>query len=240
LMVPTFTGGNSTLNYLKTNPPPFDVALTPCTTGKINEIFRQMPGAVRSHHPTHSVSAWGRLAQVLVKDHHLSQTPFGPHTPYARLVENKGKVVLINVNANSLVHHIHELVDWPGNYLENEFPMTIMLNGEPVKVTTKVHAPGSGYIALPGEEPNTVAKVHFPDYALPFCLNEKNRLDFEKVHKNVKLALDERFQFFLDSGIVKIGPFGYGQAAVIRAFEFSDKLCRDLVSHLEKYPEYCA
>jgi len=238
LMVPTFTGGNSTLGYVKTNPPPFDVALTSCTTGRINEIFMKMPGAVRSHHPTHSVSAWGRLAQVLVKDHHLSQTPFGPHTPYARLVENKGKVVLINVNANSLVHHIQELIDWPGHYLENEFTMMIMLNGEPVKVKTKIHAPGSGYIMLPGEEPNTSVKIHFPDYALPFCLDERARKNFERIDKTIKLEMDKRYQYFLKSGIVQIGPVGYGQAAVIEAFEFSDKVRKDLESYKLKSQDY--
>lgn len=239
LMVPTFTGGNSTLGYVKTNPPPFDVALTSCTTGHINEIFRQMPGAFRSFHPTHSVSSWGRLAKDLVKDHHLSKTPFGKNTPYAKLIENRGKVVLINVNANSLVHYIQEIVDWPGHYLENEFALPINLGGRLVNVLTKVHAPGSGFIKLPGEEPGTTVDIHFPDYALPFCLNETARQNFEKIDKNFKLELDERYQLFLQSGIVKIGSVGYGQAAVIQASEFSEKLCKDMESFLEKDPTYC-
>ena len=239
LMVPTFTGGNSTLGYVKTNPSPFDVALTPCTTGRINEIFRQMPGAVRSYHPTHSVSSWGRLAKDIVRDHHLSKTPFGKNTPYAKLIDNRGKVVLINVNANSLVHYIQEIVDWPGHYLENEFTLPVNLGGRQVNVLTKVHAPGSGFIKLPGKEPNTSVKFHFPDYALPFCLNETTRQNFEKIDKKIKLELDERYRLFLKSEIVKIGSIGYGQVAVFNAFDFSNKLCRDLKSYIKKYKKYC-
>ena len=239
LMVPTFTGGNSTLGYVKTNPRPFDVALTPCTTGRINEIFRQMSGAVRSYHPTHSVSSWGRLAKDLVKDHHFSKTPFGKNTPYAKLIDNRGKVVLINVNANSLVHYIQEIVDWPGHYLENEFTLPVNLGGRLVNILTKVHAPGSGFIKLPGKEPGTTVNIHFPDYALPFCLNETARQNFEKIDKNFKLELDERYQLFLQSSIVKIGSVGYGQAAIIQASEFSEKLCKDMESFLEKDLTYC-
>jgi len=238
LMVPTFTGGNSTLGYVKTNPPPFDVTLTSCTTGRINEIFRQMPGAVRSYHPTHSVSSWGRLAKDLVNDHHLSKTPFGKNTPYAKLIENRGKVVLINVNANSLVHYVQEIVDWPGHYLEDEFSLPINLDSRTVNVLTKVHAPGSGFIKLPGEDPNTSVNIHFPDYALPFCLNDTARQNFEKIDKKIKSELDERYQLFLKSGIVKIESVGYGQAAVIKAFEFSDKISKDLSSYLKKNSTY--
>jgi len=238
LMVPTFTGGNSTLGYVKKNPPPFDVALTSGTTGCINEIFRQMPGSVRSYHPTHSVSSRGRLAEDIVKSHHLSKTPFGENTPYAKLIENRGKVVLINVNANSLVHYIQEIVDWPGHYLDNEFTLPIILGGRLVDVLTKVHAPGSGFIKLPGEAPGTTVDIHFPDYALPFCLNETARQNFEEIEKNFKLELDERYQHFLQRGIVKIGSVGFGQAAVIKASDFSDKLCKDLKSFLEKNSTY--
>lgn len=238
LMVPTFTGGNSTLSYVKTSPPPFDPASTSCTTGQINEIFRQMPGAVRSHHPTHSVSAWGRLAYDIVKDHHLSATPFGNATPYAKLIEHRGKVVLINVNANSLMHHIQELVDWPGHYLEDPFSLAINMGGRLVHVSTMVHAPGSGFIDLPGKVLQASVKIQFPDYALPFCLNTRTLEAFEKIDEKVRSAIDKRYQFFLESGIVKIGAVGHGHAAVIEAFEFSNRLREDLISYLEKYTEH--
>jgi aminoglycoside N3'-acetyltransferase len=176
------------------------------------------------------------LAEDLVKDHHLSNTPFGKRTPYAKLIENRGKVVLLNVNANSLLHHLQEIVEWPGLFVEHEFCLAVAVDGSLVDVTTKVHAPGSGYIHFPGSEPGTTVKIHFPDYALPFCLNEKARKDFQKIDKKIKLALDDRQRFFLESGIVKMGAVGYGQAAVIKAFDFSKRVCQDLKSYLDKYP----
>jgi hypothetical protein len=151
------------------------------------------------------------------------------------LVEKRGKVVLINVNASSLVHHIQGVVDWPAHHFEESFELAANINGRQVKVLTKMHALGSGLITLPGAEPQTSVHIHFPDYALPLCLNEKTLVDFEKIDKGVKLTLDGRQRFFLESGIVKIGSIGDGQAAVIKAFEFSGKLCDDLKSHLGKH-----
>ena len=56
VLVPTLTG-NETLSAA--NPPEFDPQHTRCWTGLVPETFRKRPNAVRSIHPTHSVSAIG-------------------------------------------------------------------------------------------------------------------------------------------------------------------------------------
>jgi aminoglycoside 3-N-acetyltransferase len=77
---------------------PFDPRTTPCTTGTICESFRQWPGVFRSWHPTHSVAALGVGAEWLVRDHHLDPTPFGPQSPFARLVEVDGYILGIGLD----------------------------------------------------------------------------------------------------------------------------------------------
>ena len=49
---------------IRDNWPPYDKNLTPTNTmGAVAEMFRQVPGSVRSDHPARSVCAWGRYAE---------------------------------------------------------------------------------------------------------------------------------------------------------------------------------
>ena len=48
-------------------------------------------------HPTHSVAAWGRDAAALLEGHALADTPCGTGTPYWRLLDRDGKIVLLGV-----------------------------------------------------------------------------------------------------------------------------------------------
>jgi len=112
LIVPTLTGSEK---LSPQNPPVFDVLKTPCWTGLLPETFRKQPGAIRSLHPTHSVSVMGSDARELIKAHELSLTPCGKETPYYRLAEKNGKVVCFGVNFESvtLFHTIEELAEVP-------------------------------------------------------------------------------------------------------------------------------
>jgi aminoglycoside 3-N-acetyltransferase len=88
----------------------FDTRRTPSRMGLITEIFRRSPGVVRSTHPTHAVAVWGHDADALVADHHLSATPCGRGSPYARLAEWDGKVLLLGapIEAMTYFHTIEE------------------------------------------------------------------------------------------------------------------------------------
>lgn len=49
---------------IRDNWPAYDKNLTPTNTmGAVAEMFRQVPGSVRSDHPARSVCAWGRYAE---------------------------------------------------------------------------------------------------------------------------------------------------------------------------------
>ncbi len=70
----------------------FDVRRTPSQAGLVTEVFRRMPGVMRSLHPTHPLSGWGRHARELLAGHHLG-TGFGLNSPMYRLREHGGIVV---------------------------------------------------------------------------------------------------------------------------------------------------
>lgn len=97
-------------DYLK-NIKRFDIRTAPIAMGVINERVANMPMAKRSLHPTHSVVAIGKDAEFYTSEHHLDQTPFGEHSPYYRLVKNRGKVVLFGTGLDSftLVHVCEDL-----------------------------------------------------------------------------------------------------------------------------------
>jgi aminoglycoside 3-N-acetyltransferase len=112
VMVPTLSGSRELGPDV---PPYFDVRATACWTGRVPETFRRRPGARRSLHPTHSVAAIGPRAEEMLAGHELSPTPCGPETPYGRLVEADGWVVLLGVGLEcvTLFHHVEEVAGVP-------------------------------------------------------------------------------------------------------------------------------
>ncbi|QDU34182.1 SPBc2 prophage-derived aminoglycoside N(3')-acetyltransferase-like protein YokD [Poriferisphaera corsica] len=89
----------------------FDVSQTPSCVGAISECFRSMPGVVRSVHPTHSVCGWGDGACQMLNGHHLDDTPCGVNSPYARLCEVGGKLLMLGcgLGPNTSMHGVEEL-----------------------------------------------------------------------------------------------------------------------------------
>lgn len=63
----------------------FDVDRAPSSAGWITEIFRRMPGVIRSANVSHPVCALGPQASFLVDQHHLGSTPWDEYSPYFRI-----------------------------------------------------------------------------------------------------------------------------------------------------------
>lgn len=103
LVLPTFS-------YAENAESIFDPAHTPCRTGAIPEAGRKRPGAVRSLHPTHSVTVIGPAAERLTEGH-LTVRALGRGSPLDRLAGDfGGKVLLLGVGhtANSTLHVAEE------------------------------------------------------------------------------------------------------------------------------------
>jgi len=95
--------------------PLFDPATTPSEVGLLTEIVRTWRGAVRSEHPTHSVTAIGARAMELCADHlkaHGPVTPWGVdalgfNSPWDKLRKWNAWILMIGVDFTycTILHH---------------------------------------------------------------------------------------------------------------------------------------
>ena len=138
LVAPTLTGHRTDG---PDHPPVFDRDRTPCWTGRVPETFRQIPGAMRSLHPTHSVTAIGRRASWLIEGHVEAPSPCGIRTPYARLASEGGQVVLFGVDFESctLVHSLEEVAGVPYHLQEVLTPVSLRAGDMRVERSCRLH-----------------------------------------------------------------------------------------------------
>jgi len=233
VMMPTFSIGDSSYRYVTSAPPPFDPQRAPVTTGALPERFRHYPGVSRSLHPTHSVAARGPLAEELLRDHEKSETPFGDATPYARLGPFGGKVLLLNCNANSLLHRTQEEIDWPNHYRKERFELQVVAPEGVRSVRTAAHGPGFCLkVVLPGRAEGELRLLHMPWYGLQFMFHDSEREEFERLRPDAAGELADRQAWFEREGIVRFGQVGFAQAAMLDAMRFSRRIADDLRAHL--------
>ena len=92
---------------------PFDAQSSPSQVGYLSECFRQKKGVLRSLHPVHSVAAYGKYAEYITKDHDKCPTGCGQGTPYLKIAELNGKVMLLGVDMdrNTTMHSMEEAID---------------------------------------------------------------------------------------------------------------------------------
>jgi len=88
----------------------FDPENTKSDVGIISEVFRKRKDVLRSYHPTHSVCASGKNAEHITQGHQFSKTPCGRETPFYKIKELDGKIILLGVdmNRNTMLHAIEE------------------------------------------------------------------------------------------------------------------------------------
>lgn len=109
--------------------PVFDYVNTPSCVGAISEFIRHIDGAVRSIHPTHSCAAFGAKQDWFVRGHENDRTPVGQNSPFFKLKEDGGKVLMLGckTGSNTSMHGVEESI--PTSYVLNPEakPYTIIL-----------------------------------------------------------------------------------------------------------------
>lgn len=97
----------------------WDRDTTPSEVGYITEVFRTMPGTLRSDNPTHSVAARGKLAHELTCEHggygprygFFGDYAFAHSSPWQKLYDHNGKIVWVGTQTITGTHrHLAEYV----------------------------------------------------------------------------------------------------------------------------------
>lgn len=140
VLFPTIT---ATADHGPDHPPRVVLADTPGWTGAVPEAARVRPDAVRSAHPTHSVVALGARAHQLTDGHATSLTPCDAASPYGRLADRGGRVLLLGgvTHASSTsLHGVEERARVPHHLQESPTDGIVVLpDGTEVVVRGYLH-----------------------------------------------------------------------------------------------------
>jgi aminoglycoside 3-N-acetyltransferase len=119
-------------------PPVFDVATAEVDRdyGRIPERVRTWPGARRTAHPEASVVAVGARAAWLCASH-PDDDAYGAQSPFARLVEDGGQVLMLGapLETITLLHHAEAIARVPGKRYVTFEVFVAGADGEVVKRT---------------------------------------------------------------------------------------------------------
>jgi aminoglycoside N3'-acetyltransferase len=127
----------------------FDYTRLPSHRGLISDIFRKRADVIRSVHPWYNVTAWGKHAKEMVKDHHKS-TPYAMdiHSPWYRLKDMHGKVILLGRTFGAgnpmlrLVEYVHPDEFPRGIFLDKPLKMRFVDRDQQIKmIDVKLRAP---------------------------------------------------------------------------------------------------
>jgi aminoglycoside 3-N-acetyltransferase len=104
--------------------------------GRVPEVFRTHPKAVRGPHPTVSFAAIGPRAADVVTPHPLDQ-PFGEESPLRRLYDLDATVLLLGVDhgSNTSLHLAEHRATWPGKPLGSTSGAPVLRDGQRVWAT---------------------------------------------------------------------------------------------------------
>ena len=122
-------------------PPVCDLLNTPTWAGIIPETARMSAAARRSIHPTHSLTAFGTRATELLSGHENTHSPCDENSPFFRLAEANGTIVLLGCsqNSNTMVHCCEEVARVP-YHLQPQFTAgRVIADNREVIVNNRLH-----------------------------------------------------------------------------------------------------
>lgn len=111
--------------WWKPHVPPFEGEWSRAVrqNGLFPELLRTTRGAVASGNPGARIVAVGARADWLTADHVLDYG-YGPGSPFAKLAEAGGKVLMLGapLDTMTLIHHAEHLADIPKRVIRKEVP----------------------------------------------------------------------------------------------------------------------
>lgn len=122
LLLPTHTW--KTVNA---DNPVYNPQTTPSCVGLLTNMFMKRDGVIRSLHPTHSMSGYGKNAAEYLAGEEYNNTPCTPGGCYDSLKEVGGKVLLVGVGheRNTYIHSVEEVLNVPNRL--SDMPMELVI-----------------------------------------------------------------------------------------------------------------
>jgi aminoglycoside 3-N-acetyltransferase len=146
VLMPNSPNAEYQLEYIR-NLSVFDVQNDKSKLGAITETFRNHPEALRSCHPTEPVSCIGPNAAYFTQDHFGELTPYTTKSPFYRVAEKGGKILMIGVTLDNAGTNLHTLEDAIKDfkypiYFPELFHVDVKFPDGTIKsMQTKVHDP---------------------------------------------------------------------------------------------------
>jgi aminoglycoside 3-N-acetyltransferase len=145
LLFPTFPAAGKNKTYLQEHLF-FDIKNTPSQMGSITEYFRKLNGVYRSFHPTDSICAKGPLAEYYTNSHFGQLTPYNENSPFRKLCNKGGKILMLGTTLNGActsLHTLEDAVDFKFPVYDKEIFDVKMIDekGQESMMKTKVHNP---------------------------------------------------------------------------------------------------
>lgn len=191
LLLPTHTW--KTVNA---DNPVYNPYTTPSCVGLLTNMFMKRDGVIRSLHPTHSMSGYGKNAAEYLAGEEYNNTPCTPGGCYDRLKEVGGKVLLVGVGheRNTYIHSVEEVLNVPNR-----------LSDMPMELVIELQEESNNSGKLPPYNRDEGWKTHTD--------NRLYRKVYVRKHYNAQQPhISEDFvklnQIFLDSGVVRKVKFG--------------------------------
>jgi aminoglycoside 3-N-acetyltransferase len=101
----------------------FDIRKSPSALGLISELARRHPKAIRSLHPTTSIVAIGKHAELLLRDHGKSIYPCDEKSPFYKMMAFNAKIIGLGVTTEFL-----SFIHCPEDVLKEKFPFKTRTN----------------------------------------------------------------------------------------------------------------
>lgn len=142
LMMPSFQSGSEYI--FASQGICFDVKNTPSGCGALTECFRRQEGVLRSLSSTHSMAARGPHAEFLLKDHEKCSVTTGWGSPFEKLIDLGGKILMLGASrsSNTTMHHLENTGGAPSLCAIKFETSVIDPDGEKIVTEIYPHMPG--------------------------------------------------------------------------------------------------
>ena len=188
LLLPTHTW--KTVNA---DNPVYNPYTTPSCVGLLTNMFMKRDGVIRSLHPTHSMSGYGKNAAEYLAGEEYNNTPGGC---YDRLKEVGGKVLLVGVGheRNTYIHSVEEVLNVPNR-----------LSDMPMELVIELQEESNNSGKLPPYNRDDGWKKHTDN---KLCRKVYVRKHYNAQQPHISEDFAKLNQIFLDSGVVRKVKFG--------------------------------